>query len=156
MIFKVDKKRVIYSVLRWQIIMELLLLFLRDNFNVIQTLKRAQFWWFSLVIIVIGLLVSYWEINEGKIVFEGNKLFDFAGRKDGVDLNELSEIKKAKTIYGRCLGLEYKVPKGPIARELLQYNYFAPKTLRGILQEIKKINPQIELDDTTKQMLTGE
>jgi hypothetical protein len=153
-IFTVDKKRVIFSILRWQVVMIVCLLLLRDNFNVIKTLKTTQFWWLTGAIVILGLLFDFWEIREGKIKFSGSKIIDYSADKKGIDLNEFSEIKKAKTIYGRCLGLEYKVPKGNKARVLLQYNYFPPETLRGILEEIKKINPQIRIDNSVSELIS--
>ena len=154
-IFRVDKKRVIFSFLRWQIALIVGLLLLHDNLNISKTLTDPQFWWLTVMVLVLGVVFDFWEISHGKIKFEGNKIIDYSDDKNGIDLNEFSEIKKAKTVYGSCLGLEYKVPKGNKARVLFQYNFYSTPILQQILKEIKRITPQIELDDTAKQMLAG-
>ena len=155
-IYKVDKTRVVLSYFRWQVVMELFLLFLSDNFNLVKTIKDSQFWWLTIMIIFLGLFADFWEIQRGKIKFIDKKIIDFTdNNREGIDLSEFSAIKDAKTIYGRCLGLEYKIPKGITVRKLFQYNFYSNETLQEILQEIVKINPDIELDDMVKKMLLG-
>lgn len=154
-IFKVDKKRVILSFLRWQIILELSLLLLTDNLNINKTVRDYQFWWLTCIIIIVGALLDYWEIRRGVVVFKDSKIIDYSENKIGVDVNEFSAIKKTKTTYGNCLGLEYKLPKGIIARQLFQYNFYSTITLQKIITEITTLNSNIELDDTAKQMLAG-
>src|SRR3989344_1424966 len=133
-VFRVDKKIVIYSFLRWQIVMWVGLLLLHDNFQFSETLKDPQFWWLTVMIIALGLLFDFLEIKKGKTVFKGNILFDYSSDKQGIDVNEFSKIHDAKTIYGRSLGLEYKIPKGIIERKLFQYNFYSPQSLQRILQ----------------------
>src|SRR3989344_4566684 len=75
--FKVDKKRVIYSFLRWQVAMEIGLLLLHDNFHINQTIKDPQFWWLTVMIVVAGLLFDFWEIRGGKVKFMGSRMLDY-------------------------------------------------------------------------------
>lgn len=154
-VFRVDKKRVIYSFLRWQIVMWVGLFLLHDNFQLSVTLKDPQFWWLTVMIILLGLFADFWEIKNGKVVIINGKIIDYSDKKDEIDINEFNAIKKAKTIYGRCLGLEYRIPKGIIERKLFQYHFYSPLTLQKILKEIVNINPQIELDETAQKMLDG-
>jgi len=156
MIIKIDRKRVILAFLRWQVAMELFLLLLHDNFHLNKTVKDSQFWWLTLMIIILGLLFDIWQITHEKIEFIGTKIVHYSESKKEVDLTQISEVKELKTIFSDNLSLEYKNPQGNIHRMLIQYNYYSVAALKRIVSEIIKINPEIRLDNITRLILDGK
>lgn len=155
-IFRVDKKIVTFNLVKWLVVMEILFLILKNDFMIIATLKDKQFWVISFIVSIILLVVVLRTIFYERVEFRGNELTSYFNTAESVNILDFVSVKENKTPYMNYLGFEYKDPKGIFVRFLLPYVHYSPKTLQEIMQEILRINPNIQLEDNlVKQIFDG-
>jgi hypothetical protein len=156
-VFRVDKKIVITRLLPFQIFMIFAALIFLNGIKLIpQTLASSEFWLWVLGIIGVGVLLDMWTILYDRIEFKDSTITSYFNSRDSAKITDFVSASLKKTIYTNYLGFEYKAPKSGYNRFLLPYGYYSPKTLRSIMQEILKINPNIKLEDEfSKQIVDG-
>ncbi len=156
-IFRVDKKIVFKSTLPWAIVMSVFLLLFMHDFKILTTLADKQFWLFILIMWAVKLgIMDLWSILYERTEFSGSTITNRLDRATSANIMDFVSVKQKKTIYTNYLGFDYKEPKGIYVRYLLSYGHYNPETLKAIMQEILRINPNIKLeDDLSRQILEG-
>lgn len=155
-VFRVDKKIVVKSTLPWAVTISVALLLLMHNFRVGVTIKNEQYWIFIAVLWVAKFILDIWTIKYDRTEFNGSLLTSYFNGRKSVDVSDFTSVKQKKTIYTNYLGFEYKEPKGIFVRFLFPYGLYSANTLKEIMQEILRINPNIRFeDDLSKQIAEG-